>query len=207
MANVIEPDISLISHEKLSLNILVWYRRRQKAKPCWNELPQDIFNLVFRELERSSNSCNIIAALRLVSKAWLQAVKQGPWTIRCNARSALTTEKICKALPSMSSLIVSCKRLGTFKLEPLRELSGLTSLCLNGEIFQDTDKYVVEPLVELRYLPSALQSLWLEACFLDPASFGRIDCPQLTRLLVECSQNTDSDIAELLSQLPAVQVQ
>lgn len=148
----------------------------------------------------------MIASLRLVSKAWRDAVQRSPWRVQCQFKGSRTLEGICKALASLSDLTVQSGRLGAISLNPLLSLTELTSLQLQGEMLRDHDKYIVEPYAELRYLPSALQTLDIDTVFVDPATFNEIRCTKLSTLKISVSQNTDKDIAELLSYLPALKV-
>ncbi len=148
-----------------------------------------------------------MASLRLVSKSWREAVKRCPWTAQCRIRDGSTLEGVCKILPSLTFLHLSCKQLGTIKLEPLRRHSALTGLQVTGEVLMTTDGQIVEPLLELSYLPSQLKSLTVAACFADTAAFTKINCPQLTRMEILSSQTKGYQIAELLSHLPALKVQ
>lgn len=181
-------------------------RRQRRDDLSWNNPVQHVLDLIFARLWQDPALNSIIAKLRLVSKAWRDAVQRSPWRLQFHFKGSMALESMCKALPSMSTLDVQCRRLGTIRLDPLLNLTELTSLQLQGKMLQDEDENIVEPYAELRFLPSALQTLDINTVFVDPASFSEIRCPKLTNLFMAVAQNTDKDIAELLGYLPALKV-
>ena len=181
------------------------YRRQRTDGTRWNHLPQDPFDLICAKLALELKlTRSIIASLCLVCKAWREAVKRSPWKVQCQFKGGRTLQDICKALPSMATLSVQCSRRGSINLHPLLSLTELRNLDLQGE--ELVSGHIVEPYVELGYLPSSLQTLDIDTTYVDPTTFSSITCTGLTRLRISFLQNKDADVAELLSHLPALKV-
>ena len=181
------------------------YRRQRGGPTGWNDLPQDPFDLIFAKLWHEPTFSSIIASLRLVSRAWREAVNQSPWKIQCQVKRSRTLEGLCKALPSVANLTVKSSMMGAIRLDPLLSLTGLTSMQLEGYLLRKIH-YPAEPYVDLGYLPLTLQTLSMETVFVDPDSFNRMKCTKITQLHIFVKQNIYGEIAELLSHLPALRI-
>ena len=143
--------------------------------------------------------------MRLVAKAWHAAFKDYE-TGYDFVTDASLLQQLLDIKPNLESLELACVHQHMIKLNPLRTKHSLTSLILNGNTFQDSNRRSLQPLVKLSKLPPSLQLLSMHAVYADPAHFSKIVCTGLTDLSLSSQQNTTSDTVELLHHLPKLKV-
>lgn len=146
-----------------------------------------------------------VLAMRLVAKEWHAAFREYPTSYNFLAGPD-DLQKWLNFKSNMSSLQVHSQLDHTVKLNPLQTASSLTSLIIRGNIFHDSQKRSLQPLVKLSKLPSSLRCLILNSVYADPAYFSKLACTALTNLTLHTQQNTEVEIVELLYHLPLLQV-
>ena len=179
------------------------HRMHSQDPSGWHGLPQDVWNLIFKKLESSPTVLNDIASLRLVSPSWRDAVQQCPWKLQCKLRDNRTLEGFCKALPAIT--VLQIQRYESMS-DSEASLSGMVRYERRRQVLKDSEESTADTTVEMQHLPSALQTLSLDGVYANPSTFAATDCPCLTNLCVVKSQNSDQDVADLLTYLPALRV-
>ena len=168
----------------------------------WEELPQDVLEIVVDKLERASG-LRAFLALRLVSKSWKAAVRAaftGELEITINDSSSAAISRMCRLLPGMSALNI--KTCGTsFDLSPVSALSRLVSV----DLYNDS----ISPILmraDLESLPASLETLFLSGFHLRDVHLQHLKCVTLKNLECEITQETFDDTFRLLEALPSLKV-
>ena len=145
--------------------------------------------------------------LRLVSKAWRDAVATCGGMIYLEIQQAADIGDVCKSHPGLSELDVLSQGI-SFDISTLQQRNGLTGLCLTNKTEADLwEAYAhVELLVDLSLLPPNLRRLDMSGFCMKPATYHELMCTRITSLTFRWLSNSAADICQLLHLLPHLRV-
>ena len=172
------------------------------SKASCNKLPEHLLELIVEKLCHKGWSPDLLN-LRLVSKAWRDAVAKYGAEIHLNLQQATDILNVCKSFGGLRQLLVSSPNI-QFDLRPLQQCGGLTGLSLTNEIVDDSVD--TELLVDLRLLPPSLRKLDILHCHVETSDFPLLRCTELTSLTFTWTSNTAAEVCQLLQLLPHLKV-
>ena len=186
----------------LSMHETLTYLCRSGAsdRSGWGTLPLHLLDKIFQNLQPRVRS---ILQMRLVCKGWRSACSEFTGAARINLGGNKELLWVSRILPGLQNLHLynELVELNSIDLSPLSSLSQLSSLRV-----QYYESMSIDHSFDLVILPSTLRALKLYHCSVDSQCFPNISCTALTRLSIEWTENTASEVVALLQHLPLLQV-
>lgn len=161
--------------------------------------------LIIRQLALASNM-EAIANLRLVSKAWLAAVREHPMTLdKVLVEKCGDLRKLCKIIPKITGLYMDCNE-RKINLRPLSALTGLSSVSITG--YKYDYKVKQQLYADLSYLPSSVTDLGLVCIDIRSSCLRSLKITNLRLLNIKFDPYQAPRICwDLLQRLPNLEVQ
>ena len=131
------------------------------------ELTQPLFDRILKNFE-AEDGMKGVAICRLVSKAWLAAVRQYPGTARsCSEANSL--RRLSSIMPGMSRLCISFGNTAHLDSSLVEQLKQLTSLKLSAS--SPAHLMASSESISMTSLPSVLRELTVRNIGIAPDSF------------------------------------
>ena len=167
-----------------------------------DKLPEHLLELIVEKLCHNGWSPDLLN-LRLVSKAWRDAVAKYGAEITFELTQATDLRDFCNSFPSLCSLKATSPGI-QLDLSSLPHRSQLSSLSLTNEIVDELGH--TELLIDLRLLPPSLRRLEISGARVEPFYFPLLHCTKLTRLTFAWTSNSTAEACQLLQLLPDLKV-
>ena len=160
---------------------------------------------IVKALATSGNS-KTIASLRLVSKAWLAAVREHPTISKhIEVTKCGDLRKLCKIIPKLAQLTISSKE-RKINLRPLSSLTSLSRISIYGYDYGITLPLNEQLFANLSHLPSSLAELQLLSVEIRVSCLRSLQMTNLRMLTIQLDPCRIPPIWDLLQCLPNLEV-
>ena len=186
-------------------SIEVLHKVSPDCRKSWDQLPTDLLERILRQ--GRTYGVQMLLNLQLVSKAWKAATPRafsGHLSIKIQHGKATKFARICRDLPSISSLEIQSQQ-EAFDLSPIfSSCSGLSSLVLGHNTTSRRSNYLA---LDAALLPSGLRHLEIDHWTFDITHLQHFRSVGITSLHIGQTENSLADFNELLQHLRGLKVE